>query len=300
MKEIGKIAVILVNYNGIVDTLECLNSIQKSNYEKIEVYVTDNNSSDESVKKLIQYKENYSLPLHILPSKKNLGFSGGNNLALKKALVDKKTQYFLLLNNDTLIREDCISELVQAMEEGEISTGKIMYAYDRNRIWYAGGNVNRKTLKPSHDGYNQISDIYDSKRYVTFVTGCCVCMSRKCLEAIGLWNEDFFLYEEDVEYSIRALNEGFKMVYNPRAIIYHKVGASSGKVSGLSEFYQVRNRYWLIKKHLKGCFRAYAYVYTFVLFLNRIRKAEYSIEPMLKGIEAFNRGEVGKHEGAVN
>lgn len=296
----GTIAIILINYNGYVDTVECLESIAQSLYPSIEIYITDNNSSDNSVMKIKEYIKDSKLKIHLIQSKKNDGFSAGNNLAVKNALKNKNIKYFLFLNNDTIITPTCISNLIMPLDFADASIGKIMYESNRDIIWYGGGSIDCKTLKPVHFGFDKKSEKYNKPSFVNFASGCCLCLTRRCINEIGLWNESYFLYEEDVDFSIRIINAGMKIYYNPEAILFHKVGASTSQVSGLSQFYQVRNRFLLVKKNLEPHKRFYAYFYNLLMFINRVRKKEYRVAPLVQGIKAAIKGEEGKHEGLVN
>lgn len=295
-----KIAIIIVNYNGYLDTIDCLNSIIQSTYTNFSIYITDNASNDNSVTEIKKYINASHCDIRLIQSEENVGFSGGNNLALEEAIKDSQNSYFLFLNNDTIITPQCISYLISSLSEADCSIGKILYESEKDKIWYAGGNINSKILKPNHRGFNESSDSYNKQSFVTFGTGCCMCVTRECINTVGFWEESYFLYEEDVDLSLRIRQAGMRILYNPQAVLYHKVGSSTGKVSGLSEFYQIRNRLWIIKRYLKPIQRPYAYLYNILTFINRIKKKEYTWIPLLKGIKAYMKGEVGKHEGFVD
>lgn len=294
-----RIAIILVNYNGWKDTIECLYSLEKVNYKNFEVVVVDNASTDKSVEELIKYGDNANIQYQLIVEKENLGFAGGNNVGIRYALK-QNFSYFLMLNNDTLVDSDFLNELLKPFKNNKVGAtiGEIYYAFNPRMIWYAGGEIDKRSLKPSHDRFKEIEDEHKSEiRQVSFATGCCLFCSKECLEKTGLWSEDYFLYEEDVDLSLRILQANFLIVYNSDAIIYHKVSASTGKTNGFTEIYQIRNRLWLIEKYMSGISKILAYFYTVLMALNRVRKKEYSLRPMLEGIRAFTRGEKGRHKG---
>ena len=303
MGEYKMLAIIIINYNGWKDTIECIESIELSGFRDFTIYVVDNASVDDSILKLEDYINGTYKNVVLIKSNTNLGFSGGNNLGIIEAKKNPKIEYFLLLNNDTLIDSSCLEELLKPLDKNNIAAtiGKIMYANEKKKIWYAGGFLQEGILKPIHEGYNEI-DVgkYEKQRHVSFATGCCFCLTRNCIEKIGLWSEDFFLYEEDVDYSYRIIKANQLITYVPKAIVYHKVSSSTIKTGSLSEIYQVRNRLLLIKKYKKGFTAIFAYVVNTMIFINRVRKGEYRINPMLQGICAFLKGEKGKHESIIS
>lgn len=291
-----KISIIIVNYNGWKDTIECLKSLEQVKYDLFEVVLVDNASTDESVKELRKFKKKSNLKIKLLLENNNGGFAAGNNTGIKYALATD-SQYFLMLNNDTLVDQNFLEELLLPFVDSEVGAtiGQIYYAGNRQMIWYAGGNVNEKYMKPSHFRFNEVEQMHISEqKEVSFATGCCICCSRKCIEKVGLWDEIYFLYEEDVDLSIRIRRSGFKIIYNSDSIIFHKVSASTSKISGGAQYYQIRNRLLIIKKFLKGSRKITAYIYTILMGLNRVRKKEYKMDPLLEAVRAFNNNEKGK------
>lgn len=294
----SKVAIIIVNYNGWKDTIECLRSLEDITYNCFEVFVVDNASTDKSCEGLRKEISKVSISVTLIEEAENKGFSAGNNIGIRYAIT-KGFDYFLMLNNDTLVEKNFLDKLLDSFKLDNVGAaiGQIYYASDKRKIWYAGGGLNEKIMKPSHFRFNQIETIHISeKKIVTFATGCCICCSREVLEKIGLWNEVFFLYEEDVELSLRIINAGFRIIYNSDAIIYHKVNASTGTITGNAEYYQIRNRLWLIKEYRASIDKVIANIYTAFMCFNRIRKREYQISPMLAAYKDFMKGKMGKRE----
>ncbi len=253
------IGIILVNYNGYEMTIECLTSLDNICNdilnEEPRIYVVDNASTDNSYEKLTAFvSECQNSNVTILKSKNNLGFAGGNNIAIKRALKDG-ADYVLLLNNDTLVDKDFFGYLLEPFKlykDCYASVSKIYYESDRNKIWYAGGEFSYKTGKTKHLRYDEQDDNRpEIIRKVTFATGCCLCISRECIQNVGILCEDYFLYDEDTDYCLRILESGHSIYYAPQSIVYHKVNASTGKKKGMIDYYVSRNRLWLIRKHIK-------------------------------------------------
>jgi hypothetical protein len=289
------VAVILVNFNGVNDTLECISSLKNSTYKDFEIIVVDNCSTDNSVERLVAAKKNYSFTL--LQSNENKGFSAGNNIGIQYAL-EKGAQYFWLLNNDTVVENDCLEKLLMPFKLSAkcgLTIGKIFYEKNRDTIWYAGGALNQLTSRTEHWHYMD----KDNKRInevckVTFATGCCMCISKELIQTVGLLDESYFLYEEDAEYCCRVNKSVFEMIFTPDAHIYHKVSASTGTASPMSQYYTIRNKYYLIHQHFKGLNRIVAYFYITLQLLYRCVKGESEFRYFKKGVQSFLNSEMGK------
>ncbi len=249
------IFVVILNWNGIKDTLECLKSIRKlqiTNY-KLQTIVVDNGSTDNSVAQLKKQKG-----ITLLENEENLGFAGGNNVGMKYAR-ENDADFVLILNNDTLVSEDLIVHLVEAAEKNKkagILSPKIYfekgYEYHKDQyrgtelgkvIWYVGGVMDWKNVLGSNYGVDDV-DVgqYQETRDIDFATGACMFIRRGVIEEVGYFDEKYFLYLEDADYSQRAKNAGWKVVFVPKAHIWHKVSQSSGIGSGLNDYYITRNR----------------------------------------------------------
>ncbi|MDO8557620.1 MAG: glycosyltransferase family 2 protein [bacterium] len=253
-----KVSIIIVNWNGWQDTIECLRSLEEVEYKNFSVTVVDNGSADESLKKFGELRiTDYGL--RIIQNDENLGFSGGNNVGIKKALEDG-ADYILLLNNDTLVEPDFLEKLVEVAESDPhigIVGPKIYFANTAggNRIWFGGGKLNWLKTRGSHTDYEKIDasnkpsaisyQLYD----VDYITGCCLLIKRAVIERIGLLSEDFFLYYEDVDWCLKAGKKEFRIVYAPAAFIWHKVSRSAKPGSASYVYYHVRNGLMLSWRH---------------------------------------------------
>lgn len=287
------VAIILVNYNGVDDTIDCIKSLSEMRDVEYEIIVVDNCSTDDSVDKLKQSQGMYSFTL--LQAECNNGFSSGNNIGIKYA---KNANYYLLLNNDTVVEPDFLKKLLDEFQKNPkcgAAISKILYYTQPDTIWYAGGSLNPRTARSEHYYFNKKNNICDTvSQKVTFASGCCLCVSKKVIETVGLMNEDFFLYEEDAEFCYRITEAGFEIIYVPDSIIYHKVSASTGQGSPLSQFYTVRNKYYLIHLHFKGINKFTSYLYCTIQFLFRCVKKEQNFKYYKSGFRAFMRNEIGK------
>lgn len=289
-----KVSIILVNYNGYRDTIECLQSLRKITYPNHEVVVIDNASTNESVEEIGDFIREGEI---LIPSEVNGGFSAGNNIGIKYAL-EHGAEYCLLLNNDTVVEPNFLYKLINGFEfSGKcgLTIGKILYESKRELIWYAGGSLSPKTARTEHWHYRKKDEgLPDIPQKVTFATGCCMCLSRKTIDTVGLMDESYFLYEEDADYCYRITKAGFDMVYVPQARIYHKVSASTGEASVTSQYYTVRNKYRLIKRHYSGLLRYYAMAYCTGQYIHRCLSGKMSFGVYREAYSAYRKSEMGR------
>jgi GT2 family glycosyltransferase len=227
-----KVCIIILNWNGLKDTVECLESLKKITYPNYEVIVVDNGSEGDDVTIL---REKFGDYLHIIENDKNYGFAEGNNIGMKYALSSSAPVYLLLLNNDMVVAPDFLDELVRVAEsEAEIGiVGPKIYYYDfegRNDvIWCAGGEI--RWCRPwiyRGIGWND-DDLpqYQGIASVEWVSGAAMMLKSSIIGGLSFLNSQYFFGNEDVEYCLRARKHGFKIVYVPAARAWHKVGASS-------------------------------------------------------------------------
>lgn len=241
--------IILVNYNGYADTLDCVKSLNNIHYDNFKIVIVDNKSTDDSVK---IFKESLSEEI-LICSDKNLGFAGGNNLGIKYAL-SKMADYVLLLNNDTVVEKDFLIKMIDTISQDEKIGAvccKILYHSNKDIIWFAGGYIDWFNFLGKHTGFRE-KDIgkYDIKRNVDFATGCVLLLSSEVISKAGYLPEEYFMYFEDVDYCIKIMDEGYKIIYAPGAVIYHKVGISGGgEDSAFSIKWGNRNRILLMDKY---------------------------------------------------
>ena len=241
-----KISVILVNYNGKKYNDKCIESILRSTISsKLQIVVVDNASTDNSLQ-LSQDRWRENNQVTIIPLDKNYGFSEANNVGIKWS-EENGYEYFFILNNDTEIRKDTVEKMLDSHKEtGAIVVPKIVYADKPDTIWYAGGYFSKVIWKPLPRGMNQKdAGQYNRSEQCSFANGCSLFMSKEIIQKLGILDEKFFLYYEDVEYSLRARKKQVTIWYCAEALVYHKVnGATFGNERPDSAYYIARN--WLI------------------------------------------------------
>lgn len=245
-----KVFIILVNYNGVTDTLECIKSLESIYYNNYEIVVVDNDSTDNSLDIL---KEKIGYKHHVISSNKNGGFAFGNNIGIRYAL-EKGADYVLLINNDTTVEPDFLDELVNSMKKNDecgITTGLILNYYDKNLVWYAGGEINWNRFYGYHKHENENINrlrLYESE--VSFATGCLMLIRSEVITKVGELPEEYFMYYEDVDYCANIQENGYKIYFNPKSIIYHKISATSGESeSPFAITWNTRNRVNFINKY---------------------------------------------------
>lgn len=248
------VAIILVNWNGYAHTVQCLRSLGKISYPNYQVFVVDNASTDGSIPKL---KEEFPDVQYIL-SEHNTGFTGGNNLGIKCALKEG-FELVLILNNDTEVEPDFLSQLVKSKEENPkagIIQPLIAFLDEKNKIWSAGGFFKSALGHSKTQGYQELISNSVLKTKLDWATGCCMLLSKEILEEAGSFHEAYFAYFEDVDLSLRIRKLGYEIVLAPQALIYHEAGASSkqqhseGTLSPKVFYLTARNQLFQLRRHV--------------------------------------------------
>ena len=241
-----KVSIIILNWNGKEDTIECLESLRKLDYPNYDVIVVDNGSTDGSCEIL---KKNYPY-VKLIENEKNLGVATGYNFGIYQA----RGEYILLLNNDTVVDGDLLKELVTVLESNpEIGiVGPTMYYYDDpKRIWVGGGGgIYWNKGKTSLLRTNEIDNgEFDEITEVDYIAGCALLTKRELFEEIGYMDTKYFAYWEETDWCVRACKAGYKVLYVPKAKIWHKISSTSKKISGFAEYHLTRNMFWFMRKH---------------------------------------------------
>ncbi len=236
--------VILVNWNRFDDTAECISSLNKLAYSNFRIIVVDNGSSDDSVSRFKRQFPRISL----VELKMNLGFAAGCNLGIRDA-IRQGAEYVWLLNNDTIVDPGALSAMVGVAKRSEagITGSKILYAGRPETIWAMGGVFNVNTGDARHIQDEKGGPQNDSEKL--YLPGCSMLISRSCLEATGFLDESYFHLGEDVDYCLRAAQNGYKLFVCRDAMIWHKVSSSMTSFSPLYNYYEQRNRLLLMSKY---------------------------------------------------
>ncbi|MFQ5630833.1 MAG: glycosyltransferase family 2 protein [bacterium] len=218
---------LIVNWNGKEDTLACLESLQKISYKNYKITVIDNASTDGSVQAIAAKYPT----VEIIRNQKNERFARANNQGIDLAL-ENGASYILLLNNDTVV-DPAFLDFMVARAQKDPCTGmvgpKIYYADQPNVLWYAGGEILLPKGRIAHTGIRELdAGQFDRAGETGYATGCCILANRECIEKIGFLDESYFIYTEDADWCWRARINGFKIRFEPRAKIWHKISSSSG------------------------------------------------------------------------
>lgn len=245
----------IIDFDGKDTTIECLKSINlnpKDNFE-LTVLVINNYSKKLTLPSFSKFN------LKVIENGKNLGFSGGHNKGIKYALKNG-ADYVLILNNDVVIDPSLISELIKVLEKNStygVASPKIYFApgfefykdkykeKDKGRVlWYAGGIMDFRNVTAKHRGVDEVDrGQYQKTEETDFSTGACLLVKKEVLERVGFFDDKYFLYYEDSDLSQRVKNAGYKIIYAPDAVAWHRNAASvGGSGSSLQDYYISRNR----------------------------------------------------------
>ncbi len=244
------VAIIILNWNGLEVTLECIDSIMKINYKNCSIVLVDNGSDSFPDNNFFKkYKK-----LQVVRLKSNLGFAEANNIGIDYAQKSVLPDYFLFLNNDTVVSPNFLSELICEAESNSkigIVGPKIYYWTDKTKIWFDGGKIDFVHGPFLHMHQLETDTRENSKiTRVDYINGCCMLVKKQVIEKIGKWDKDYFAYVEDIDFNIRSSNKGYESWIVPSSKIWHKVSYSSGGDSSLKkEYLKSRNLVYFWRKN---------------------------------------------------
>lgn len=248
-------SIIVLNFNGEHLLPACLDSLAKQTYPDIDTIVVDNASTDGSAALVAQKYPK----VHFLALDKNYGFSAANNAALRFAL-ERGSEYALLLNNDTFAAPDFISKLLEVIEADPkiaVVCPKIYFAHQPEMLWYAGGDFSLWTSATRHRGW-MVTDHgqFDHNPQITQATGCAMLVRCSAMQEVGLLDEQFWIYAEDLDWSVRFRKHGYRLAFVPAAHLWHIDGATNVKVLGKGseekrQFLSTRNMVFVSRKHVR-------------------------------------------------
>jgi GT2 family glycosyltransferase len=212
-------------------------------------------------------------PLIFIQAGENRGFAAGNNIGIKYALSKNDFEYICLLNNDTVVERTFLLYVIKKMKNNEkigICASKINYYSNPKIVWSNGGIFNHLTSQTRHIDYQQADNDQTPSDKITFLTGCMWTIRKEIITKVGLLNEDYFMYVEDLEYSYKVLKKGYSLEVEAKSKIYHKVGASSnGEVSEFSSYYMMKNKLKFIRENLQFYNKFFSYSFIFITRLIR-------------------------------
>jgi hypothetical protein len=240
------VAVIVLSYNQVQLTLDCLNSIRKQDYSNIHIYVVDNASTDDSVEQIRKLHPEIT----ILTSQVNLGYAGGNNLAITRALKDG-VDCFFLVNNDTILDRVCVRQLVERIRTPGVGVvGPMVYTWESwSEISSAGGVVDWGKNTAENVGAGEIDTGQYPARQVDFVNGCGIMVTRAAIRKAGILDEKYFMYWEETDWCMRIHRAGFHVWFEPSAKMQHKAPIHSVELSPRTVYYLIRNRFLFFARY---------------------------------------------------
>ncbi len=236
----NRVAIVVLNWNGIEDTLLCLESLLSQSYKQFHIVVIDNGSIDNSKELLESYRTKHSDKIEVIYNPINFGFAGGVNTGIEWAL-NEDFEYVALFNNDAIADKDWLKSLVEAARPKEvgITTGLLLHengkTIDSSGDWLSSWGL----AFPRNRGDNTAKAFKAGP--VFGATGGASLYKTALFKDIGLFDEDFFAYYEDADISFRAQLAGWKVAYTPKAIAYHKQGATSRKIPGFTTYHTFKN-----------------------------------------------------------
>jgi len=246
-----KVAIIILNWNGKEDTLECVDSLRRLEYQNYEIVVVDQNSRDGSQQAIASTFPEVAL----IRNEENLGFAEGNSVGIRYALT-AGAEYIVLLNNDTVVEPGFLKSFLDAARAApdfDIFGPKIMFYRAPQYIWAAGSCIDWKEGICTQRGYSEVDHgQYDTPAEVNALSGCTMMIHRTVFDKIGLLDPRFYLYYEETDWCVRATRAGFRILYVPDVVVRHKVSATIGATAPAIVFYMVRNQLLFIAKNARG------------------------------------------------
>lgn len=232
-----RVAVVVLNYKGIEDTISCLASLAKQTFKEFKIVAVENGSGDNSAEEFKKLEKKYGDKLHTIYNKNNLGFAGGVNCGIRWALENNYDK-IALFNNDAVAEPDWLEQLVKTSnkEQAGITTGLLLHekgdTIDSTGDWYTTWGL------PFPRNRNDDASKAPEQEPVFSASGGASLYRAELFKDIGLFDETFFAYYEDTDISFRAQLAGWKIIYTPNAVAYHKQGATSNRMPGGFTVYQ--------------------------------------------------------------
>lgn len=290
--KLPELSIITVNYNGFADTVQLIESIQTHLAIPYELIVVDNGSMADEADMLKHQFPN----IKVIRSDRNLGFAGGNNLGIEHATAD----FLLFINNDTYVKDNSFIHLVERMKKEPILGGispKILFADQEKLIQFAGYTpLSSITLRNRLIGFKEKdTGQYDHPISTPYLHGAAMLIRREAIEKVGGIPEIYFLYYEELDWSVQLRRAGYRLEYNPAAVVCHKESSSVGQESPLKAFYMTRNRMLFAKRNLSSFHRFLSIAYQISLVLPKnvfhcLLKGNSDLAvAMMKGCVAFLR-----------
>lgn len=239
-----RVSIIILNWNNYKDTSQCIDAVRNNNYPNYDIFVVDNGSSDDSGEQLARdYPQ-----IEFIFNDRNLGFAAGNNAGIEKA-ISGGADHILLLNNDTKPGSDFLFPLVETAESEDKVAAVSGVVYDENgEIQSAGGSYSPIIYKL--DTNTEITA--DSAFETQFVTGAFILLTDEFLEKGYRFDEGYFFGREDIDLSLAAKRDGWKLIINPDSKIIHYRSASAGNLTQFRFYHRARNYLYFANKNMES------------------------------------------------
>lgn len=284
------LSIITINYNGLKDTCELIDTLPL-NDETIEVIVVDNASTQDEATEL---EKRYPLII-VIRSDKNLGFAGGNNLGIKAA----HGKYLFFINNDTILSQPSALSLLITRIESSAQIGmvcpKIRFTWDKQPIQYAGYTpLSKITLRNKSIGFGEKDNgQYDTPHPTPYAHGAAMMVKREVIEKAGVMPECYFLYYEELDWSLMIRRAGYEIWYEPSCTIFHKESQTTGQMSPLKTYFITRNRLLFAQRNAQKDTKYLTYVYLIIVVATKdisfhLLRGKFNLAcAVIKGITDF-------------
>ena len=294
------ISIIVLNWQNATETINCITSLLKLNYNNFNIIVCDNDSHDSSVSEMSNWcqsnqvlyslynendinlkNSNLSNHIYIIKNNKNYGYAGGNNIGIKFALKNSACEYVWVLNNDTSVHPESLESMFNKMESTKglgVCGSLLLHESDKDIIQAAGGVFNAKLCTTRHLLENRLVSTVTSeeasKLSPDYAVGASMLIKREVFENIGILFEDYFLYYEEIDFALRVKKQ-YKIAIDFNSHVYHKLGDSikRGK-SELADYLSVRNRLIVSLRFYPQNF-AFVWLSLIIVFVNRCRRRQF-------------------------
>ena len=284
------LSIITINYNGLKDTCELIDTLPLSD-ETIEVIVVDNASTQDEATEL---EKRYPL-IFVIRSDKNLGFAGGNNLGIQAS----HGKYLFFINNDAILPQpSALSHLLTRLESSAqigMVCPKIRFTWDKQPIQYAGYTpLSKITLRNKSIGCGEEDNgQYDTAHPTPYAHGAAMMVKREVIEKVGMMPNCYFLYYEELDWSMMIRRAGYEIWYEPACTVFHKESQTTGQQSPLKTYYITRNRLLFAQRNINGGEKYLTYIYIIGLvavrdILKYLCKGQINMaKAVMKGIKDF-------------
>jgi GT2 family glycosyltransferase len=244
------VSIITINWNGFPDTILCVQSLLEQTYTNYNIYIVDNNSDNQEGEKLIKFFDREQR-VKIILHPENSGYAGGNNVGFKNS--DPNSQFFWCINNDTIVRENTLSLLIAyALQKSKpcLIGSTILYPDAKTIYALGGGQFNSWTGVDQLVGARQDYSTTKPKPALAYISGAALLIPKEIYEQIGGFDEDYFLYSEEADFAHRAVQKGFGLGYEPKAVLLHQSAKSSIFWSTTYVYYFLRGKVIYLKKNI--------------------------------------------------